>query len=285
MLTLEEQHQRILYPVVRIKTDKAGGSGTVIYSKKNPDKGDEYQSFILTCAHVIDDAITTKKEWDGLLKKKVEREFLQQVSVEVFDYVYTSHVNSSNSHRANIVAYDKYHDIAILKLDSPKEVEFVAKIVDRDKISSIKIFTKVFASGCSLLHDPFPNEGMITYLNEDIDNKLYFMNNADSIFGNSGGAIFLAETGEQLGITARVTVMQLGFSVDIQTWMNFCVAPQRIYEFLDEQELKFLYDETDTYAKAMKRRAKKEKEAKLMQVAKDDEDEEKEQSTEVIPKI
>jgi len=265
-MELKELHEKVLYPVVRVRTRKAGGSGTVIYSKPNPKKPKEYQSFVLTCAHVIEDAITTKKDWDGLLKRKVEREFLEQVTVEIFDYVYLSHVNSSNSHRANIVAYDKYHDIAILKLDSPKQIQYVAKLIPRDKIGDVKVFSKVYASGCSLLHDPFPNLGRITYLNEEIENRLYWMNSADSIFGNSGGAVFLAETGEQLGITARVTTLQLGFGVDVLTWMNFCVAPQRIYEFIDEQELKFLYDPNDTFEKALERRKKKEEQAKRMMV-------------------
>lgn len=273
MLNLQERHEKILYPVVRIRAGSAGGSGTVIYSKPNPIKPGEFQTFILTCSHVVDSCIKTAKDWDGLLKKKVEKEILEQVSVETFDYVYMSQVNSSNSHRADIVAYDKYHDIAVLKLDSPKKVEYVAQIIPKERIGDIKIFTPVYAAGCSLLHDPFPNLGEITYLTEDIDNKRYYMNNADQIFGNSGGSVFLAETGEQIGITARVTITQMGFNLDVQTWMNFCVCPERIYEFIDEQELKFLYDDSDTFDKAIRRREKKEKEAKLLQMAREDQEE------------
>jgi hypothetical protein len=195
------------------------------------------------------------------------------VNVEIFDYVYLSKVNSSNSYKADIIAYDQYHDIAILKLDSPKKVEYVASLIPRPKISDVKLFTPIWTSGCSLGHEPFANPGYITYLSEMIDNKLYWMQNGSSIFGNSGGATFLAETGEQVGITARVSALQLGFGVDIITWMGFSIAPQRIYEFIDEQELKFLYDPLDTYKKAMARRKKKEKEAKLLKIGgRDDED-------------
>jgi S1-C subfamily serine protease len=276
MLSLQELHEKILYPIVRIRTEKAGGSGSVIYSQPKRNGEGEYQTFILTCAHVIDDAVKTKKDWDSLLKKTMEREILEQVAIEVFDYVNLSTVNSSNSHRATIVAYDKYHDIAILKLDSPKKLEYVAQLIPREKIGDIKIFTPIYAAGCSLLHDPFPNAGEITYLTEDIENKKYYMNNADQIFGNSGGSVFLSETGEQLGITARVTITELGFNVDIQTWMNFCVCPERIYEFLKEQELKFLYDHGDTYEKALARREKKAKEAKILQLMRMETDKEEE---------
>lgn len=276
MLNLREEHERILYPVVRIRTEKVGGSGTIIYSESDPEKPGEYLTFIMTCEHVIDDAITTKKDWDGLLKRKIEKEFLKQVTVEVFDYVFLSKVNSSNSYKADILAYDKYHDIAILKLDSPKQLPYIARVIPRDRIKDVKLFADICASGCSLLHDPFANFGQVTYLSEMIDNKLYWMGNCNSIFGNSGGAIFLTETGEQIGITARISAIQLGFGIDIMTWMGFFIAPQRIYEFFDEQELKFLYDPTDTYKKAMERRDKRAKEAQLMRLTKG-EDEEKEE--------
>jgi len=192
------------------------------------------------------------------------------LTVEIFDYYGMSHVSSSNSHRATIIAYDKHHDIAILKLETPKEAPYVAKLLPKEKIDDVKIRSGVYASGCSLGHDPFPNAGIITYLDEEIENKLYWMTNADSIFGNSGGSVFLAETGEQIGITAMLTSIQLGFGIDVQTWMNFCVPIIRIYQFIDEQELKFLYDDADTFEKAMKRREKKQNEA-LLAVAKAEE--------------
>jgi hypothetical protein len=273
----KELHVKMLYPVVRVRTEKSGGSGTVIYSKPDPEKPEEYQSFVITCEHVVNDAIKTKRDWDSLIKKTIEKEVLEQVNVEVFDYVYMSKVNSSNSCKASIVAYDKMHDIAILKLDSPKKIEYTTEMVDRNQISEIKLFTPTWTSGCSLGHEPFANPGYVTYLNEIIDNKLYWMSNGASIFGNSGGAVFLAETGKQIGITARISTIQLGFGVDVVTWMGFFVAPQRIYEFFDQQELKFLYDSGDTYKAAMTRRAAKEKEARLM-VAKEIDEKEKDES-------
>ena len=272
MLNQKELHEQVLYPVVRVRTPKAGGSGTIIYSKSNPLLPEEYQTFIITCSHVIEDAISTRKEWHPVLKKKVDMEFLEQVDVEVFDYVYLSRVNSSNSFKAEIVAYDKLRDIAILKLISPKVQSYVAKIIPKDKIASVKLFSPTYTAGCSLLHDPFANAGQITFLTEMIDNKPYWMSNGASIFGNSGGAVFLAETGEQVGLTARITVIPIGFSgVDIITWMGFSIAPQQIYDFIDEQDLKFFVDLTDTYEQSMKRRALK---ARRALVSKRDEEEE-----------
>ena len=267
----QELHEKILYPVVRVRTQKAGGSGTIIYSK--PNKNNKYESFVMTCAHVVDDAIDIKKEWDSILKRKIEKEFTEQVQVEMFDYIDLSKVNSSNAYRADIVTYDKQVDIAILKLESPKQCPYVAKLIDKDKVDSLRLFMDAFASGCSLGHDPICNQGQITYLNEKIDNRQYLMSNCSSIFGNSGGALFLADTGEQIGITARISAIQLGFGVDIITWMGFSISPSEIYKFIDEQELRFLYDPADTYEAALKRREVKQKEALLTRKIEEEEPE------------
>lgn len=260
-MNIKELHESILYPVVRIRTHKAGGSGTVIYSAPCKENPEENQSFVLTCAHVIADAVNVRKDWDSVLKKEIDKEFVEQVQVEVFDYVYLSKVNSSNAYRADIIAYDKSVDLAILKLESPKQCPFVAKIIPKDKIPLVKVFADAYASGCSLGHDPIANQGKITYIDEKIDNHTYLMSNCSSIFGNSGGALFLADTGEQVGVTARITAMQLGFGMDIMTWMGFSVSPQEIYKFVDAQELKFFYDPNDTFEAAMKRREEKQRRA------------------------
>ena len=94
-----------------------------------------------------------------------------------------------------------------------------------------------------------------------IDQKAYIMQNAPSIFGNSGGGLFHGLTGNLLGLTSRVTVTQLGFGVDVQSWMGFSTHPDRLYEFFDHQELQFLYDPKDNYHSAMERRTDRRKEA------------------------
>jgi len=267
-LSREELHKKILYPVVRVRTEKAGGSGTIIYSKPDAKNPEEYLNFVMTCEHVIDDAITTKDDWDSLLKKQIKKEFTKQVLVEAFDYVYLSQVNSINSHKAEIVAYDKHKDIALLRVLTPKKFEHVAEIIPKENIPSIKLFTNVYACGCSLGHEPFANWGQITFLREDIDNQPYIMNNASSIFGNSGGALFLAETGQQVGISARITGLQLGFGFDVITWMGFAIHPETIYKFFEEQELRFIFDPNDTYWDALERR--KEKQEKALMTMRDD---------------
>jgi len=256
-----EMHEKFLYPIVRVRTEKAAGSGTTIYSKPDPKKKDEYITLVLTNHHVIESLITTKEDWDSLLKRKVEKEFLKKAHVDYFSYVWDSTVDSVNSYTAEIVAYDQHHDLAVLRVNSPLRKEYVAQLIPEDKIKDLRLYTDVVVSGCSLAHDPFSNFGQITYLNEVIDQKEYIMTNANSIFGNSGGALFLKDSGYLIGVPSRITAIQLGFGYDVTTWMGFACHPKRLYEFFREQELNFIYDESDDWYSAMERRKKKQKEA------------------------
>ena len=256
-------HEKVLYPVVRVRAGQAGGSGVLVYSEPDPQDENKFINILLTCEHVIDGAIKIRDEWDAILKREVKRDVLDEVTIEVFDYD-GSKVVSANSTTGQIIAYDKHQDLAAIKLNSnTRPLAHVASIIPKDQIACLQLFDPVWVSGCSLLHAPFPNPGTITYLREVIDQKAYLMQNASSIFGNSGGGLFQG-SGEDLnllGLTSRVTVTQLGFGLDIQTWMGFSTHPDRLYEFFDHHELQFLYNKKDDFYSAQQRREGRRKDA------------------------
>lgn len=261
--TIRDKHETFLYPIVRVFSQNAAGSGTIIYSEPDEKNEGEFLTFVLTNHHVIESLITHKEEWDSTVGKKIEREFKEKAKVETFTYIRDSIVDSSNRYDADIVAYDVNHDLAILKIDSPRKFEHVAKILPEEKIKDIRLFMDVVVSGCSFAHEPFCNFGQLTFLKEFIEQKKYFMTNASSIFGNSGGALFLKDTGELIGVVSRITTVQLGFSFDVISWMGFSAHTERLYEFFKEQELKFLFNEADNYYDAMKRREQRKKKAMM----------------------
>ena len=39
-----QKHEQMFYPTVRVRTKKAGGSGTVVYSQKNEKDGEIYRN-------------------------------------------------------------------------------------------------------------------------------------------------------------------------------------------------------------------------------------------------
>ena len=259
-MEIKEVHEKILYPVTRVRASDSGGSGVMIYSKEDPKHEGQYINIALTCQHVVDKNIKVKDEFDTVLKRDVKRDVMEEVDVEVFDYN-GSNIVSANSMRGQILAYDKHHDLAAIKMNNTRKLDYVSTVIPKDDIDGLQIADPVVVCGCSLLHDPFPNFGTLTYLREMIEQKAYLMQNAPSIFGNSGGGLFHGKTGHLLGLTSRITVTQLGFGVDIQTWMGFSTHPDRLYEFFDHQELQFLYDDEDDYYSAMKRRADRRRDA------------------------
>jgi len=258
-LTQQELHERILYPVTRVRAGQAGGSGVLIYSAPDLKHEGNFINIALTCEHVIDGNIKIIDEWDAVLKRQVKKDILEEVTVEVFDYE-GSKVVSANSTTGKIIAYDKNHDVAAIRLNNPRQMPYVATLYPKGELENLKLFDDVWVSGCSLLHDPFSSQGSLTYLREMIEQKSYLMTNAPSIFGNSGGGLFHG-SGYLLGLTSRITAIQLGFGVDVMTWMGFSTHPERIYEFIDHQELKFLYDDSDNYYSAMERRDARRKDA------------------------
>ena len=255
-----EVHEKILYPVTRVRATDSGGSGVMIYSEPDVENPGQYINIALTCQHVVDKNIVVKDEWDTVLKREVKRDVTSECNIELFDYD-KSKLVSANTIKGQIIAYDKNHDLAAIKLNSTRQVPYVATVIPQEQIEDMQIADPVWVCGCSLLHDPFPNSGTLTYLREMIDQKEYIMQNAPSIFGNSGGGLFHGRTGHLLGLTSRITVTQLGFGLDIQTWMGFSTHPDRLYEFFDHQELLFLYDKNDDYHSAMKRRLNRRKDA------------------------
>ena len=259
-LTQQEIHEKILYPVTRVGAGNAGGSGVLVYSKEDIEKPGDYINIALTCQHVIDGAIKVQEQWDNVLKKDIKIDVLEEVRLEVFDYD-KSKIVSANSTKAQIIAYDKHHDLAAVRLNNTREMQHVASIIPKEEIADLQVADPIWVSGCSLLHDPFPSPGNLTYLREIIDQKAYVMQNAPSIFGNSGGGLFHGDTGHLLGLTSRITSTQLGFGIDIMTWMGFSTHPDRLYEFFEHQELQFLFDENDTYHKAEQRRESRRHEA------------------------
>ena len=259
-MDINEIHENILYPVTRVRAADAGGSGVVIYSEPDPENEGQYVNIVLTCEHVVAKNIVVKDEWDAVLKREVKHDVTSECTIELFDYD-NSKVISANSIRGEIIAYDKSHDLAAVKLNNTRKIDHVATIIPKKEIANLQIADPVWVSGCSLLHDPFPNPGTLTYLREMIDQKAYIMQNAPSIFGNSGGGLFHGVTGNLLGLTSRITVTQLGFGFDVQSWMGFTTHPDRLYEFFEHQELQFIYDPKDNYHSAMKRRGDRRKEA------------------------
>lgn len=239
---IKAEHEDMIYPTVRVRAGKAGGSGLIVYSKPTPNNPDKYESYIMTCHHVIEQAIKTVKKKHPFADRFIDSEVRELVQVEIFEYEDMSTIVGATQYNADIMAWDKQFDLAILKLQSSKKMAYVAKIFPKGKSDLIKLCMRACSCGCSLGHEPILNYGNISGKHDIIENEKYWLSTANTIFGNSGGSDFLEETHEYIGVTARISGYQLGFSVDIITWMGFIIPIDTIYEFWDDQLFMFIYD-------------------------------------------
>lgn len=266
---IKKMHDEMLYPAVRVRSDKAGGSGTVLYSKQ--DKKGIYHTYVATCEHVVDDLIKIEKKWDPISKTDRRMEILGRPSVELFYYEHLSRCKgSSGQHRSQIVAYDKDEDIAILEVERKEQpIDYVASLYPRDEITNIHILDELFCVGAAMGHEPITTKGELAFMDEIIEAKEYWMSTAQSIFGNSGGSVYRysEERGryEFLGIPARITVNISGYSADAITHMGYFVPITRIYDLLERNHLSFIYDDSKTYEECMEeKKQEQEKERRLL---------------------
>jgi hypothetical protein len=254
----------ILYPCVRVKTKDAGGSGTVLCCRSAETKNqDELATYVLTCHHVIEGAIEVKEDWNPLLGRNAKREFRSTVTVEFFKYRHGGRTSRTESVDADILAWNKKQDLAVLRLRMEDRPPAVAKWFPKDLTFKISLFDRVLAVGAALGHPPIVTEGIITGMSDEIDDLSYWMSNAQIIFGNSGGAVFHAnERGHEfIGVPSRVAVY--GWTVAC-SHMGYFSDIERIYKWLDEECFQFLYDPSCTIKQCeTNREAKRDKELEL----------------------
>ena len=262
--SMKQNHLEMFYPTVRVRTKQAGGSGTVVYSKKCKGKTHTY---IITNHHVIADNINVEKKWNPVLKKKIDTEILDTVAVEFFKYNNYSHNIGSFAVEADIVAYSEYdggQDWALLRTrDKESTYQYVANIFPIDELDRIHIFDSCFAVGASLGHPPIATEGHICYMDDEIDHYKYWMSTAQTIFGNSGGSVYRwsnpRKRYEYIGIPSRISVQPMGFSADAITHMGYFIPIDRIYKLLKENNFQFIYDDSYSIKQCEKLRDDKQK--------------------------
>ena len=259
-----QKHEQMFYPTVRVRTKKAGGSGTVVYSQKNEKDGEIY-TYVITNQHVIADSVHLEKKWDPVLKRKVDKEILDTVNVEFFRFNNYSHTIGSFAVEADIVAYSEVEggqDWALLRVrDKENEADYVANMFPLDDLDNIHIFDETYAVGASLGHPPVASNGMITYMDDEIEHYKYWMSSAPTIFGNSGGAVYrwsgTRKQYEYIGIPSRISIQPMGFSADAITHMGYFIPIDRVYKLLEDNDFQFIYDSNYSIEDCKKAREKK----------------------------
>lgn len=221
--SIDVLQRELLHPSVQVEGKDVVGGGTVIYSKRDHEAG--YTTFVLTASHVV--------------RKPLHRgsDGSPQVNVKL----YTPEGKVDQVVRATVVARDDGKDIALLRLHSDALFRNVAALATRDRIREVKIFTPVYAVGCPLGHDPFPTVGAISSLSKKVGGQNFWMMNAPTIFGNSGGGVFLRDTHEMVGISNMICTYD-NFVATPVYHMSVLLPLDVVYDWLDAHFMTFVYD-------------------------------------------
>jgi len=243
----------------RVDANQARGSATIIYSKGG-------ETYALTNFHVVENNIKYTTAWDPLLQrdKKVE---LRDVVEVMFPRINSKKsIVGFSTVLADVELYHKEQDIAILKFRDEKEYPIV-KWYPKDEVKDIQYCSRIAAIGAALGLKPIVTEGMLNGKEVEINNYEYWMSTAQSIFGNSGGGLFIhsGDVWYFLGIPSRIAVQPMGFSAQAITHMGYFIPLHRIYGWLEDNCYQFLYDENFTSKQCEKLRKEK-SEAELMQL-------------------
>lgn len=237
----------------RVQASKARGSATIVYSEA-------HNTYALTNHHVIEGNITYKKVWDELLKRDVKKEFTEVVEI-LFPRLDGMNVAGYNTAQADIILHNKQQDVALLKFRDRAPYP-TARWYPREELEAIPHLADLTCIGAALGRHPIVTVGHLNGRQIEIENCEYWMSTAQSIFGNSGGAVFASRANKWhfLGIPSRISVVPMGFSADAVTHMGYFAPLGRIYDWLEDNVYQFLWDPEYTPERCDELREEKRKE-------------------------
>ncbi|MCC6783324.1 MAG: trypsin-like peptidase domain-containing protein [Planctomycetes bacterium] len=214
----DELTRDLLLPAVQLNGQDTVGSGTLIRSCRDAATG-KVENWVLTAYHVVRNILTDSPE-------------SQREGIAVTLYDPSGKVET----RGELVAFDKDLDSALLRLRTDRQFSHVARVLPRDQADRIQVWEDVYAIGCPLGNDPIPTRGSIASKHNVLNGTNYWMINAPTYYGNSGGGIFLAESRVLVGVFSKIYTHGRGNPVVIPH-MGLCTPIQSIYEWLDREKL------------------------------------------------
>jgi len=215
-----ELQRDILGPSVQVTAKGSVGGGTLLFSR-------ETHSYVVTACHVIQKIIAGADD----------EETREPAEVTIYD----DQGASTDVIEGDLVAWDERKDLALLRLRSLRELPNAAHLASRETLRSIHVFTPIYTVGCPLGHDPLPTLGEIATLNKEVNGERFWMMNAPTIFGNSGGGVFHRETRELIGVSAMVCTYDGAVSTPVPH-LGIMVSLESVYDWLDSMNYHFIYD-------------------------------------------
>lgn len=183
---LDAMWNDLVGPVVQLAGELSVGSGVLLPSERDEAAG-TFRTHLITAWHVVRDIQGDLDHTD--------------LPVPVFIYAKDGDVRREE---ASLLAFDPNIDVALLAIETPRALEHGARLAPPSRLAQVRIFDPVYAVGCPLGNDPIPTHGEIATVAHRVDDETYWMINAPTYIGNSGGGIFDSEHHELLGIFSKI---------------------------------------------------------------------------------
>jgi S1-C subfamily serine protease len=214
-------HRELVEPTVRVNAKSEVGSGSVIYSRVRNGKA---RTFVLTAWHIVKDNVVAEGG---------------PTSIEVD--LYDEHLRPREL-RGKVVSRHEPLDLALIEVESERPLPVVARLPRPQDLARASVFSKVYAIGCPLGYAPMPTSGELTSTCKELDGVTYWMTNAPTIFGNSGGGIYLAESRQLVGVLSRISAYKNLIDVAVPH-MGIVTPMTLVYDWLDTTEFAFVHKE------------------------------------------
>ncbi len=212
-------YERMIAPTVQVMCGLDVGAGTIIACRHVEGS---WRGYVLTAFHIVAGA---------------EQEKPDSITVTVYR---SGGTRAGEMFEAELVSSKECVDLALLEIemDTPS---FIAHLALRESLRTIEVFTRVYAVGCPLGEPPLQTGGELSSKRKVLLGETYWMVSAPTIFGNSGGGIYLAESGELIGVLSRVSAYNNIVNIAV-AHMGIFVPATEIYTWLNEEGYAFVYD-------------------------------------------
>ncbi len=212
-------YDALLAPTVKISSKSDVGSGTVIFNRK---KGRGHVSYVLTAHHIVEQNYDPKSP----------------IPLEVISFQDGRKVREESG---TVVAVNPALDLALVEVESDGGYVATARLFAPERIPQVKLYARVHAMGCPLGYAPTPTSGELTSKAKVLDGQQYWMINAPTIFGNSGGGIYLSDTGEMIGVLSRISAYKNLIDVAVPH-MGIITSMDEVYAWLGRDKYQFVLE-------------------------------------------
>ncbi len=202
-------------PTVQLKGEALVGSGVLLESKPVEGEDGSFETLLLTAWHVVRE-IRAGSE-------------LQDPPIRVAVYLEAGGVRHET---AELLVYEPDLDVALLRLKTSDELPWGAILPTREELSGIRTFRDICAVGCPLGNNPIPTRGELAQIDHFIDGQLFWLINAPTFVGNSGGGIYDDRSHALLGILTEIYA-QGGLRRTVVPHMGLVVPMPQVYDWLE----------------------------------------------------